>query len=115
MANEIRQLSESLHPQKPTRQACLKAWMIKNGIEARAMADVAGVSPQMMSMIICGSRAPRERIERLVAAGVPRDLLPEPSCGKRGPKTASAASSPSSQHTPAAVQGSSVSLPSSAC
>lgn len=115
MTNEIRPLSESLHPQKPTRQARLKAWMIKNGIEARAMADVAGVSPQMMSMIICGSRAPRERIERLVAAGVPRDLLPEPSCGKRGPKAASAASSPSSQHVPSAAQGTPVSRPTSIC
>ena len=82
-------ISESLHLRKPTRQARLKAWMAEYGVEARALADIAGVSPQMMSMIICGSRAPRERIERLVAAGVPRDLLPKPSCGKRGPKPAS--------------------------
>ncbi len=86
MSDEIRKCSESLHPRKPTRQARLKAWMVKFGIEARALAQAAGVSPQMMSMIISGSRAPRERIERLVAAGVPRDLLPEPSEGKRGPK-----------------------------
>lgn len=84
MEDEIRNFSESLHPRKPTRQARLKAWMAKYGIESRALADVAGVSPQMMSMIITGSRAPRERIERLVSAGVPRDLLPEPSCGRRG-------------------------------
>ena len=91
MAEEKIQLCESLHPQKPTRQARLKAWMVTYGIEARALARAAGVSPQMMSMIINGSRAPRERIERLVAAGVPGDLLPEPREAKPGPKAKRAA------------------------
>lgn len=86
MGNEIVKISELLHPQKPNRQARLKAWMVTYGLEARALAQAAGVSPQMMSMIIGGRRAPRERIERLVSAGVPRDLLPEPTNGKRGPK-----------------------------
>ena len=86
MQTEPTKLREYLHLQKPTRQARLKAWMAEYGIEARALANIAGVSPQMMSMIICGKRAPRRRIERLVAAGVPGDLLPEPSSGKRGPK-----------------------------
>lgn len=83
MEKIIVNLCESLHPQKPTRQARLKAWMATYGIEARGLARAAGVSPQMMSMIIAGRRAPRERIERLVQAGVPSDLLPEPSEGKR--------------------------------
>lgn len=82
MENEKLQISELLHPRKPNRQAQLKAWMMTYGIEAGALAKVAGVSPQMMSMIIAGSRAPRGRIERLVFAGVPRDLLPEPTDGK---------------------------------
>lgn len=81
-------ISESLHLRKPNRQAQLKAWMVTYGIEARALAGIAGVSPQMMSMIIGGRRAPKERIERLVAAGVPRELLPEPTDGKTGPKPA---------------------------
>lgn len=91
MENGIVQISEPLHPRKPNRQARLKAWMVMHGIEARALARVAGISPQMMSMIIAGDRAPRKRIERLVAAGVPRELLPEPTDGRTGPKPAAPA------------------------
>lgn len=86
MSSKVSEISEVLHLQKPTRQARLKAWMTAHGVSARAMAEVAGVSPQMMSMIIAGDRAPCKRIERLVNAGVPGDLLPEPYRGKRGPK-----------------------------
>ncbi|WP_232034910.1 helix-turn-helix domain-containing protein [Desulfovibrio ferrophilus] len=57
--------------------------MVTYGLESRELARAAGVSPQMMSMIISGRRAPRERIERLVQAGVPRELLPDPREGKR--------------------------------
>lgn len=77
-------ISEPLHLRQPTRQAKLKAWMATHGIEPRHLAKVAGVSPQMMSMIIHGDRAPKKRLDLLVEAGVPKDLLPEPTSGKPG-------------------------------
>lgn len=82
----MRNLSESIQLCKPTRQARLKAWMVEHGIESRVLARAIGISPQMMSMITNGERAPKGRIESLIQLGVPRELLPTPSCSKRGPK-----------------------------
>ncbi|GAB6176899.1 hypothetical protein JCM16814_17900 [Desulfobaculum senezii] len=83
----MKNLSESIQLHKPTRQARLRAWMIEHGVESRDLARAVGISPQMMSMITTGERAPKDRIERLVELGVPRDLLPPPYKGrKRGPK-----------------------------
>ncbi|MEG6549583.1 transcriptional regulator [Desulfocurvibacter africanus] len=57
------------------------------GIEKREVARTIGVTPQMLTSIIAGTCAPRHRIEALIALGVPRRLLPEPSDGRPGPKT----------------------------
>jgi len=80
-------ITETLKLKKPNRQARLNAWFTLFGIEKRDVARAMDVSPQMVSAIISGSCAPGHRIEQLIALGVPRRLLPEPSDGKPGPKS----------------------------
>ena len=78
--------AETLKLKKPNRQARLNAWFVLHGVEKRKVARAIDVTPQMLSAIIAGNCAPKHRIEALVALGVPRRLLPEPSDGRPGPK-----------------------------
>lgn len=62
-----------------TRYAQLKSWLALNGISQKVLADALGVSPSMVSKIIKGDRAPKLRLEQLIAYGIPAELLPDPS------------------------------------
>lgn len=62
-----------------TRFSRLKSWLALNGVSQKDLADSLGISASMVSKIIKGERAPRHRIEQLIAYGIPNDLLPEPS------------------------------------
>ena len=57
--------------------------MALHSIEQKDLAEAIGVSETMISHIVYGRQAPSERIEQLIAFGVPRDLLPEPRPKKR--------------------------------
>ena len=70
--------SEPLHKKKPDRQARLRAWLILHGIEQKEIAGRLGVGTGMVSMILGGQRITPERVEQLVAMGIPRRLLPDP-------------------------------------
>lgn len=61
----------------PTRQAQLKAWLLLHNIEQKDLAKQMGVSQQLLSMTLTGTRTTKERLEQLVNLGIPRDLLPE--------------------------------------
>ncbi len=61
------------------RQAALRAWLAYHGIPMKELARMIGVHPSMMTHIVKGNRSPAKRIEQLVALGIPRHLLPEPS------------------------------------
>lgn len=51
------------------------------------LAADAGMSKTTLSNIIAGRRATPEHIHKLIALGIPTDLLPEPrEPGKPGPK-----------------------------
>lgn len=63
----------------PNRQDSLQAWLAYYRIAKKDLAQKIGVSQSMISKIIRGERAPAARLEQLVALGVPRELLPEPS------------------------------------
>lgn len=62
-----------------TRHARLKSWLALHGISQKALADELGITPSMISKIIKGERAPKNRLEQLIRFGIPADLLPEPS------------------------------------
>jgi len=76
----------------PSRQARLKAWFLLNNIEQKDLAKKMGISQQLLSMTLTGSRATRERIGQLISYGVPEDLLPVVRDKKKtGPKVNSKA------------------------
>ena len=76
----------------PTRQDRCRAWLVERRIVFGDLALDAGMSRSTLSRIISGDRATPEHIERLVALGVPADLLPEPQARRRpGPKVRSRA------------------------
>lgn len=71
----------------PTRQARLKAWLLLHNIEQKDLAEQMGVSQQLLSMTLTGTRATKERLEQLIDLGIPRNLLPELQEKKKtGPK-----------------------------
>jgi hypothetical protein len=71
----------------PTRQDWCRAWLVLNRIGLSELAKALGVSKTTLSEIIAGNRANPEHIQKLVALGVPADLLPGPRpLGKPGPK-----------------------------
>lgn len=61
----------------PSRQAKLKAWFLLNNLEQKSLAGQMGISEQLLSMTLHGKRATKERLDALVALGVPQELLPE--------------------------------------
>lgn len=70
----------TIQDQNPlNRQAALRAWLAYHGVQLKELAHMIGVHPSMMTHIVKGSRSPAKRIEQLVALGIPRHLLPEPS------------------------------------
>lgn len=76
----------NLDTNPPDRQAELAAWVARHRVKHESLADILGVHPSYIGKIFSGERRPRKHIERLVAAGVPRDLLPEPHDARPGPK-----------------------------
>ncbi|NJB68469.1 transcriptional regulator with XRE-family HTH domain [Desulfobaculum xiamenense] len=76
MENEIGKI---LDQNPANRQAALRAWLAYHGVQMKDLARMIGVHPSMMTHIVKGNRSPAKRIEQLVALGIPRHLLPEPS------------------------------------
>jgi len=68
------------------RQHKLEAWLSYHRILKNRLAIELGVHPSMISRIIKGDRAPKERIQQLVALGIPEPLLPAPSRPPGRPK-----------------------------
>jgi transcriptional regulator with XRE-family HTH domain len=64
---------------KNNRQATLQAWLAYHGIAKKDLARELDVHPSMITRIIKGERAPRQRLEQLKALGIPEELLPAPS------------------------------------
>lgn len=78
---------EPVHTITPTRQDRCRAWLIERRIVFKDLAEHAGMSKTTLSNIIAGRRATPDHIRKLIALGVPSDLLPEPrEPGKPGPK-----------------------------
>ena len=71
----------------PTRQDRCRAWLVERRIVFKDLAADAGMSKTTLSNIIAGRRATPDHIRKLIALGVPAELLPEPRApGKPGPK-----------------------------
>jgi hypothetical protein len=78
---------KSVHTITPTRQDRCRAWLVERRIVFKDLAADAGMSKTTLSNIIAGRRATPGHIQKLIALGVPADLLPEPhDPGKPGPK-----------------------------
>lgn len=78
---------EPVHTITPTRQDRCRAWLIERRIVFKDLAADAGMSKTTLSNIIAGRRATPEHIQKLIALGVPAELLPEPrEPAKPGPK-----------------------------
>ncbi|WP_457571529.1 helix-turn-helix domain-containing protein [Desulfovulcanus sp.] len=69
-------MSLNLNLKELTRQEKLKIWMARKGITLCMLAERMGCSLSMVSYIINGKKAPKKRIDQLVALGVPKELLP---------------------------------------
>lgn len=69
-----------------TRQHKLEAWLTYHRIPKNKLAAELNIHPSMISRIIKGDRAPKERIEQLIALGIPEALLPTPSRPPGRPK-----------------------------
>ncbi|EPR42772.1 helix-turn-helix domain protein [Desulfovibrio sp. X2] len=70
---------------KVDREKALRTWLTYHGICEKKLAEEVGVSPSAITRIIKGERASRNLVERLVAAGIPRSLLPTPGPGPGRP------------------------------
>ncbi|MEW5772388.1 MAG: helix-turn-helix transcriptional regulator [Thermodesulfobacteriota bacterium] len=66
---------------KVNRETALRTWLAYHRIRKKWLAEQLGVHRGTVTRIINGQRSSRELIERLVALGIPRDLLPEPAGG----------------------------------
>ena len=62
-----------------SRYARLKSWLALHGVSQKVLADSMGITPSMISKIIKGERAPKNRLDQLVALGIPAELLPKAS------------------------------------
>lgn len=90
MNKQIMNFSNIDCKKSPSRQARLRAWMALHGVTNLELARRIGVHYSTVSLILNGHRAPADRIEALVAVGVPEELLPEaqePKKRGRKPKT----------------------------
>jgi len=71
----------------PTRQDRLKSWLVLHRKTVRSVASDTGLCRSVAHEIFSGHRAPKAQIERLIAYGIPAELLPKPrEPQKRGPK-----------------------------
>ncbi|MEL7638229.1 MAG: helix-turn-helix transcriptional regulator [Solidesulfovibrio sp.] len=78
---------EPVHTITPTRQDRCRAWLVERRIVFKDLAADAGMSKTTLSNIIAGRRATPQHIQKLIALGVPAELLPEPRMpAKPGPK-----------------------------
>lgn len=66
---------------KVPRETALRTWLAYHQIEAKWLAERLGVHRGTVTRIIKGERSSRELIERLVALGIPRGLLPKSRSG----------------------------------
>ncbi|WP_041281461.1 helix-turn-helix domain-containing protein [Desulfocurvibacter africanus] len=87
-------MCEELNANSPSRQARLEAWFAQlkadHGMTKAAIARELEWHPQQLSMVLSGKRMTEQRHARLVAYGVPAELLPEPRPPRRrGPKRCS--------------------------
>lgn len=67
------------------RLAGLRIWMEESGMTPPRLADIAGVSPTFMRVLLRRETMPMKRHRQLVAIGVPEECLPppiEPSIGR---------------------------------
>lgn len=71
-------------PTDKRRQAVLRAWLAYHNVSNRELAKAMHVSTSMVSRILSGDRAPRERIEQLAELGIPRRLLPQENTRRPG-------------------------------
>jgi transcriptional regulator with XRE-family HTH domain len=67
-----------INTNSPSRQARLKAWLLLQNIEQKALAEQLGISEQLLSMTLTGKRVCRHRIAALAQLGIPEELLPQP-------------------------------------
>jgi hypothetical protein len=64
---------------KVNRETALRTWLAFHRIEKKWLAEKLGVHRGTVTKIINGQRSSRDLVDRLVALGIPRELLPEPS------------------------------------
>ncbi len=64
---------------KVSRETALRTWLAYHRIEKKWLAEQLGVHRGTVTKIINGQRSSRDLVDRLVALGIPRELLPEPS------------------------------------
>lgn len=70
---------------KVDRETALRTWLQYHRIEVKDLAKKLEVHPGTVTRIINGQRASRSLINRLVAIGIPKQLLPEPGPGPGRP------------------------------
>jgi len=71
----------------PTRQDRLRSWLALHRKTVRSVAQDTGICRTVVHAIFADHRAPQGHIERLIAYGIPSELLPEPRAPlKPGPK-----------------------------
>lgn len=70
----------------PGRQRQLQSWLALHGMSKTYLAKSLGVHASMISRIISGERAPKERLRQLMDLGIPQELLPAPSRPPGRPK-----------------------------
>ena len=65
--------------QQPTRRSRLDAWMREHRISKKRLSEHLGLSYTRTLQLLRGIYLTREHRRSLVEAGLPADLLPEPS------------------------------------
>jgi hypothetical protein len=70
---------------KVDRETALRTWLQYHRIEVKDLAGKLDVHPGTVTRIINGQRASRSLITRLIALGIPEQLLPEPGPGPGRP------------------------------
>lgn len=70
---------------KVDRETALRTWLQYHRIEVKDLAKQLNVHPGTVTRIINGQRASRSLINRLIALGIPKQLLPEPGPGPGRP------------------------------
>jgi hypothetical protein len=68
---------------KVNRETALKTWLAYQQIGYRELAEQVGVDPSFISYMVQGKRKSRKVAARLLALGVPAELLPDQSRSPR--------------------------------